>query len=31
MRFPRLIKIRNDKCYKDCMEVDELIEMAEIN
>ena len=24
LRFPRLIKIRNDKCYKDCMKVEEI-------
>ena len=31
LRFPRLVKIRNDKCYKDCMDINDVIEMSEIN
>jgi DNA ligase 4 len=31
LRFPRLVRIRNDKCSKDCMLVSEVLEMAEMN
>lgn len=31
LRFPRVIKIRNDKSYKDCMTVQEVREIGEVN
>ncbi len=31
LRFPRLVRIRNDKCFKDCMTVGEIQEISELN